>query len=199
MDKIFYLNDTNFLEITRTIAHSIKEGAVVFIPTDTVYGLSCNYLNPSAKKRISQIKQRPIDKSYIVLVGSQKEILDISDQKIPDNILNLLPAPLTLVVKNRLKALYNEETIAIRCPKNEFLENLLNHCQIPLISTSANISGEAMLESNEALIELFYDKVDFIVLNDIKNNKPSTLLDISKEKYKILRQGEFVVPDSWLK
>lgn len=199
MSQIYHLNQDNINDLAIKTAKYINDGAVVLIPTDTVYGLSCNYMDRQARKRISEIKKRPLEKSYIVLINSKQELLKISDQQIPDAILHCLPASLTIIIRNRYKDMYQEETIAVRYPNNQFLNRAMDLIQLPIISTSANISGEEMPQTNEQIISCFDKQVDLIVLDKIKKSKASTLLDISKMPYEILRQGSFIPDSSWFR
>ncbi len=198
-EKVSYLGHGNDDELISHVTKSLKGGQVVLLPTDTVYGLSVDYYCEEARQRIIEIKKRPAHKGFIVLVADVSSLLDFADQEIPQAILEQLPAPLTLIVKNKDHKRYGEETLALRIPMDSWLSQVLHRLKRPVISTSANISGEGMAESHDELIDSFDSKVDFIVLKrDYEKQSPSTILDISSEPYKILRQGAFQVSESLL-
>ncbi len=198
-EKVSYFGHGNDDELVTHVTKSLKGGQVVLLPTDTVYGLSADYYCEEARQRIVEIKKRPAHKGFIVLVADIPSLLDFADQKISQAILEQLPAPLTLIVKNKDRKRYDEETLALRIPTDTWLSQVLHRLKRPVISTSANISGEAMAKSHDEFIHFFDSKVDFIVLKrDYEEQSPSTLLDISSEPYKILRQGAFQVSESML-
>ncbi len=192
--KIIYRNKHNSEQVIKRCGQVLNQDQVAVIPTDTVYGLSGNYFSGVVRERISQIKQRPPDKGFIVLLPNVDFLVDFADQEIPNVILGLIPASLTLIVKNKHRRLHGEETLAIRVPDDPWLSLLLKEADIPLISTSANISGMNMPKTNQELITLFQEEVDLLVLEEsIRDSEPSTILDISARPYKILRQGSFIV------
>lgn len=198
MSEIYTLQN-NFDHCISICKKNFEKGNIGIIPTDTIYGISGNYFNSDAKNRISLVKQRPSFKSYIVLLSNADSLQSFADQEIPQSILNLLPAPLTLIVKNKYEHLYEEQTIAIRIPTNQWLQALLHQIKFPLISTSANISGQPTPSNNQQIIHQFQDKVDFIILeHKIQPTLPSTILDISIKPFKILRQGNYRVDPSIL-
>ncbi len=192
--KVSYLGYGSDEELMSHAAKSLEGGQVVLLPTDTVYGLSADYYHEEARQRIVEIKKRSADKGFIVLVADFPSLLNFADQEIPKSILDQLPAPLTLIVKNKDRKRYGEETLAVRIPTDTWLSQLLHKLKSPVISTSANISGEPMAKSHDELTHSFVHKVDLIVLKrDYEGQAPSTILDISSEPYKILRQGAFRV------
>lgn len=202
---VYNLDSINYNEIIDITNKILIEGKVAVLPTDTVYGLSGDYFNPLVRERIVKIKKRTFHKAFIVLVADKDALLECSNQEIPLSILKLLPASLTLIVKNRYHHLYNEESIAIRIPEHPFLTKLLSKVNIPIISTSANISGENIINTKDEIIKCFTNKVDLIVLEEDKGiitneecPKPSTILDITSKPFRILREGDFIIPEGLL-
>ena len=191
---ICYLDEDNKRKIINLLCDTFKQGKLAIIPTDTVYGISGDYFSFGARERIIEIKQRPLDKSFIILVKNKESLFSFADQDIPKLILDELPTSLTLIVKNKHYNLYGEKTIAIRLSDDPWLSELFNRLDIPIISTSANISGDNIPEILDEIISIFRDKVDLIVLSrEKKKKKPSTILDISSKPYRIIRQGDYLV------
>ncbi|MDH4127418.1 MAG: L-threonylcarbamoyladenylate synthase [Spirochaetota bacterium] len=197
---ICYLDEDNKRKIINLLCDTFKQGKLAIIPTDTVYGISGDYFSFGARERIIEIKQRPLDKSFIILVKNKESLFSFADQDIPKLILDELPTSLTLIVKNKHYNLYGEKTIAIRLSDDPWLSELFNRLDIPIISTSANISGDNIPEILDEIISIFRDKVDLIVLSREKKKKkpPSTILDISSKPYRIIRQGDYLVPNELL-
>ena len=175
-------------------AESIKNGAVVIFPTDTVYGIGCNPYNESAVDRIYKIKKRDKTKQLPIL-GYSKQILedivkfDAYTNKIADKFW---PGELTIVLPlkdDKLKKLSgSENTLAVRVPNNKCALSLLKKCKL-IVGTSANISGKEPF-TNPQNIENDISKCD-IFLNGgiIQNSNASTIIKIQNKNIKILRYG----------
>jgi len=175
-------------------AKSIKNGAVVIFPTDTIYGLGCNPYNENAVDRIYKIKKRDKTKQLPVL-GYSKQILedivkfDAYANKIADKFW---PGELTIVLPlkdDKLKKLSGiENTLAVRVPNNKCALSLLKKCKL-IVGTSANISGKEPF-TNPQNIEGDISKCD-VFLNGgiIQNSNTSTIIKIQNKDIKILRCG----------
>lgn len=174
--------------LIRCINHLI-EGNVLLYPTDTIWGLGCDASNAEAVDKIFEIKQRPKEKSLIVLVDSIETLekhVNVTNEieslifsfKVPTTII--YPNPLGLA-KNVINA---DNTVAIRLVKHKFCQQLIREFGKPIISTSANISGEKTpLEFGQISSEI-KEKVDFIVerRHDTSTYKqPSKLIKINAD------------------
>ncbi len=175
----------------------LRSGKILLYPTDTIWGIGCDATNSKAVQRIYKIKQRGERKSMIVLLDSVDK-LERYIAKIPPITYDLIEnsaTPLTIVypgAKNLAKNLIARDgTIAIRVVKGEFCRPVISTLNRPLVSTSANISGEpaattfyeispAILEKVDYVVEVFRDKVQTI--------KPSTIIKIEENgRFQILR------------
>lgn len=178
------------LENIEEIASRLKRGEVGILPSDTIYGISA-IVSDEAMEKIYEIKERPQSKRLIVL--SDKSSLSSLNLIIPSEILDLWPSPLTVILPTK-----DGDTLGVRVPKDGFLSSLLPLTG-PIFSTSVNISGQPALESFEEILPLFSDRVDFIVKKEkVTHSKSSTLLDGTKKPCRVLRQGEYKVPESLL-
>jgi L-threonylcarbamoyladenylate synthase len=164
----------------------LQEGKVILYPTDTIWGLGCDATNDMAIEKIMQLKNRPDSKGMIVLIPDSSWLFryvtavpEIAWQLI-ENAVN----PLTIVYPNALniskKILSDDGSIGIRIVNEPFCQQLLKKFNRPLVSTSANISGEKspafFSEINPALIE----KVDYTVKWRQEDNSPSKASEIIK-------------------
>lgn len=148
---------------------TIQDGGIILCPTDTVWGLSADALNESAVERINQLKHRPLGKSFILLFQDASAVqryytgnLDLSSyfNKYSDrptsfilHDLEGLPTPL-----------YGPDfTIAIRIPKDEFLNQLLKKLNKPIVSTSANVNGFPTPGSYFEIASSIKTGVDYLV------------------------------------
>lgn len=172
-------------ETLETISTLIRDGAVVILPCDTIYGLCAAY--EIGDKALMEIKGRDKNKPFLVLATiEQAKELCVS---IPQDIIDAWPGPLTVVLNGK-----NGKTIAIRVPSDPFLQDLLGRVGCPIYSTSVNIAGENSLTELSDICSRFEALVDCVVkAEEIQGKKPSTLLDATVRPYKVLRDGAYDV------
>lgn len=169
----------------------IKNGKILIIPTDTVYGFS-GIVSPDYKcdKIIRRIKGRAETKPFIQLIGSPEEIFKYTDDKIPQELLNYWPGPLTIIAKDKRIKNSTNNTTAFRCPGDYWLRKIILSCNQPIYSTSVNRSGFPVLETAKEIVSEFSKEVDLIILDGDKQNAlPSTIVKIENNKTVVLRQG----------
>jgi len=169
--------------------HCLNQKGSILYPTDTVWGLGCNALSKAAINKINSIKDRPADKSYIILMKDLQCISNIAhfDPEKIKALLSQTQKPTTIIYHLKDKTLQHlaseDNTIAIRIPKRGFAKELLNLIDFPLISTSANLSGESNPSTFQEISEAVKQQVDYIVPQRLvkkmdTNPKPSTILKI---------------------
>ena len=170
--------------VKRTV-QVLKNGGVVIIPTDTVYGFSGSVAF-STDNRIRKIKGREETKPFIQLIARPEDLQLYTNDTVPPELLSKWPGALTIIVNNKQGG-----TTAFRCPGDEWLRNVIRECGDPIYSTSVNRSGQPVLDEEAAIINEFTNEVDLIIKDgDKKGAKPSTLVSISDGEIKILRQGD---------
>jgi len=174
---------------------NIEDGNLVIVPTDTVYGISCDATNKEAIEKVFIAKQRE-QKPLIVMVSNidmlKKYVRNINDleQQLIDKYW---PNTLTILFE-KSDNLLDEITcgskfVGIRMPNNKLLLDLMNTINKPIISTSANISGNAVI-TNTSLIEPELNKyISYVYDDGEKTNVASTLVKVENNKIKILREG----------
>lgn len=181
------------------IVDYLNQGKVIIYPTDTIYGLGCDASNSKAIKKIYQIKKRDKSKALLILVKSWCMVKHYCyfSKKQDKYMRSLWPGPISAILKKREnlpeELSGNQDTVAVRIPKNDFLVDLIKAINKSLVSTSVNISGQRpLLAPNE--IEKFFknkkNKPDILIdAGILKSKKPSKLIDISDIKnIKILRK-----------
>jgi len=171
------------------VVETLQKGGVVVCPTDTVYGFLADAGNKKVVEKIYKIKKRPRSKLLPVFVKDIKmaKSLAIIGEK-QEKILNKKwPGKYTFVFNAKRKS----GTVAIRIPKYKFLNDLLKKVNKPLVQTSVNISDEKPLSDIKEIIKVFADenKIDLIIdSGNLPKSKPSAIIDLTKQKIKILRK-----------
>lgn len=186
-----------FKENLSGAAELIKKGALVAVPTETVYGLAGNGLNENAVKDIYEVKGRPAIKPLSLMIPSPDD-MEKYCESVPKAAKSLAqrfwPGPLTIVLNSKdivpeiVRA--GGKTVGLRCPDHEKTLELLKLSALPFAAPSANPSGEESPKSAEKVREYFEGKIGGIVDGGrCSIGKESTLIDMSSLPYKILRQG----------
>ena len=198
-------------KIIKQVAAVIKNGGTIIYPTDTVYGIGANALDKKAVEKVFKIKQRQKNKPLSVIVKDIKMAkkfarINFATEKILNKIL---PGPITVILKGSRNPLFSADlgvedpsysvigkfnSIGIRIPDCEITKLLSSELKIPFTATSANISGEQASGKIQEIIKQFKNrknKPDLILdAGDLPKSKPSTIVDLTGSKPKILRSGE---------
>jgi len=163
----------------------LQQGGIILYPTDTIWGIGCDATNTEAVKKIYQLKQRSETKSMIVLVDTDNK-LESYISEVPDIAFDLIAYaenPLTLVMpgaKNLSPALINADgSIGIRVTQHVFCQQLIQRLRKPLVSTSANLSGQTSPSNFMQVSPEIIDGVDYVVnleQHDLTEKKPSTIM-----------------------
>lgn len=179
--------DTSILDQTVAI---LNKGGLILYPTDTVWGIGCDATNEIAVQRIFKLKQRSETKSMILLIESPQMILPYVSSLTPlaKQLLMENNTPQTVILPNAHglapSVLPPEKTVAVRCPKHDFCLHLLKAFGKPLVSTSANISGQPAACTYSDIHPLIIQGVDFVVpavYEKGATKKPSRIVAINKD------------------
>ncbi len=195
---ILKLTEKNLNSVVRVAGGFIEKGKIVVCPTDTVYGLVCDATNKKPVEKIFKIKGRLKIKPIPIFVKDIKMASKIA--KIDRSQLKFLrkkwPGKLTAILNRKgKKKLYgvDKKTIAIRIPRYKLVNLLFKKINSPLSETSVNISGQPSLSDVRKIIWQFEkerQKPDLIIdAGKLKSNRPSEVVDLTSEKYTILRKG----------
>lgn len=174
----------------------LKDGVIVY-PTDTLYGMGVNALDPLTVDRLFEVKDRPEEKAIPVMVGSvamAKMLAYIADEHDP-LLAELWPGPFTLVFKKRDivpdELTGGKPTVALRIPNHPLCQSILRDFEGPITTTSANVSGEEVLVSGEEIARRFEDRSaqpDLVLdAGTLEDTHPSTVIDMTGPAPKILR------------
>jgi L-threonylcarbamoyladenylate synthase len=175
-------------EIKRAV-EVLRAGGVILYPTDTVWGLGCDATNEEAVKRIFEIKKRADAKAMLVLIDSSSKLQAYVDE-VPDiawDLIELTEKPLTIIYpegRNLAKNLIAEDnSIGIRVTSEPFSRNLCTQLRKPIVSTSANVSGEPTPANFSQISDEIKNAVDYVVnfrQDDHSQPKPSSIIKLGK-------------------
>ena len=173
------------LEIINSLKVFRREKVLLY-PTDTVWGIGCDATNEKAVSKIYQIKEREESKSLIILVDSVA-MLQQYVEEIPQVVFELIEKtqqPTTIIYQNPVSLAKNiiakDNTVAIRVVQEGFCHELISQFEKPIVSTSANISGEDTPKSFSEISPAILERVDYVVdlYRDYKADKSSRILRI---------------------
>ncbi|MDQ2180327.1 L-threonylcarbamoyladenylate synthase [Marinifilum sp. D714] len=165
----------------------LKSGGVILYPTDTIWGIGCDATNADAVKRVYEIKQREDCKAMLVLMENPNRLNSYVDEvpEIAWDLIDVNDKPMTLIypgAKNLAPNLINSDgTIGIRITNEEFTQNLIQRFKKPIVSTSANISGDPSPANFDEINETLKELVDYIVeyrQDDLEKASASSIIKI---------------------
>ena len=174
---------------------ALLNSQVILYPTDTVWGLGCDATNIDAVAKIFKLKNRVESKSLVVLVSSIEMLRDYVvavPQKAID-IISTTKKPTTIIYNNpkglAANVIASDNTIAIRIPTHNYCLEVINKLGKPIISTSANISGEATPKSFSEISLPILEGVDYVVNleQDKITDKSSTILKLVGNDIEVIR------------
>ncbi|WP_370398096.1 L-threonylcarbamoyladenylate synthase [Tenacibaculum dicentrarchi] len=174
----------------------LKTSKTILYPTDTVWGIGCDATNFEAVQKIYQLKNREESKSLIILVDSvemlKKYVHAVSETVL--NILKITEKPTTIIYPNPKNLAKNtiasDNTIAIRIPKDDFCLQLIKAFGKPIVSTSANVSGEPTPKTFSEISTAILQSVDYVVAlhQDKTTEKSSTILKVVGTSVNVIRE-----------
>ena len=160
----------------------LREGGVILYPTDTVWGIGCDATNPEAVKRVYDIKQRDDSKAMICLVDSDvrlqryvRNVPEVAWQLI-DSISGTAAKPTTLILDGATglapNLLASDGSVALRITAEPFSRELCFRFQKPLVSTSANISGQPAAQNYRDIAPELLEQVDYVCWSRRQEHQP---------------------------
>lgn len=182
----------------RNCIDTLRRGGTILYPTDTIWGIGCDATNAKAVQKVYKIKKRMESQSLIVLLD-RKESLYNYIESVPEIALDLVSSvttPLTIIYPNARNFAKNiiakDGTIAIRLVHDEFCYKLVRMFGKPIVSTSANISGQPAPLIYKSISEEIINQVDYVVnlgREEIRETKPSTIVKLKTNgEFEIIRQ-----------
>ena len=173
----------------------VFDAGVILYPTDTVWGIGCDATNEQAVKRIFEIKQRDDSKAMLLLLDSQGQLRQYVKQ-VPDmayDLIELATRPLTIIYPEAYavapQLVAEDGSIGIRITEELFSKTLCMRLGRPLVSTSANISGEKTPQNYSEITKQIRDSVDYVVRyrrGDRRKAEPSQIIKLDEKNHFVI-------------
>jgi len=177
------------------VAESLKAGGIIAYPTDTTYGIGCSIMCKKSIERIYQMKMRVRSKPFSFICSSLSEV---SQYAMVSNasfklLKRYLPGPYTFVLAATREApdllLTRQKTVGIRIPDNRICLDLVSALGNPIITTSANLSGEDPVGDPSIIAETFGNQLDFVIDGGILATDVSSVISLVNDQPVVLRTG----------
>ena len=182
------------------VVNHLKNGGVIGMPTETVYGLAGDAFNPDAIRKIYQLKKRPFTNPLIVHIHSTKQISNLTknlsdfQKESLKKLENFWPGPLTIILPKSDQVpdltTASKNSVAIRIPQHSLALDLLQRCSFPLAAPSANISQAVSPTSAKHVADEFGPKLEYILDGEnCQIGLESTVISLINQEPEILRPG----------
>lgn len=183
------LSITQELQVERAL-EAVRNGGVILYPTDTIWGLGCDATQPGAIHKLNSIKQRDTGKPYILLMSGSRQLRKYLANPVPDldEFIDQFIEPTTIIYPNAVnlpdEVLAEDGSVAVRIVQHPFCLAVLHRLKHPLISTSANLSGQvAPVRRVDIVPELLKDLDYCVEWEDGEKQAPSSI-------FRLLDSGE---------
>ncbi len=178
-------------------AEAVLRGGVIAFPTDTLYGLGCSLFDVSAVEMVARLKRRDRSLAVISLIPEPRQVYGLASEvsALAERLIGRYwPGPLSLIflaapiVPARVRGAGG--TVALRCPRDTLCQGLLARIGGPVVSSSANLSGQRPAETAEEVVRVFGNQLDLVLDGGPRRGGvPSTLVDVSGARPRLLRAG----------
>jgi L-threonylcarbamoyladenylate synthase len=176
--------------------NTLRRGELIAIPTDTLYALVADPFNLAAVGKVFQAKSRAWDRSLPCMVESVEQVVDLA-QHLPSRFYLLAhrywPGPLTLIVEAAgtvpLKVTGNTRRLAVRQPSSPIPRGLLARFGMPLVATSANVSGYPTCASATEVLAMLGNHLSLILDSPVPNQQIATTVDLTVPTWRLIREG----------
>ena len=187
------------LRAIQKAAEILNNDGLIIYPTDTIYGLGCSLYSKKGLEKLYKIKNMNA-KTPLSFIAS--DLSNVSNFAQVDNqnyrLLNkYLPGPYTFILPANRKInkymLYDRKEVGIRVPKNNICRVLTEELGCPVITTSVPLWGEEILNNGEKIANHFSREIDLVLDSGTIISEPSTIIDLTKHPFEIIRQGRGLI------
>ncbi len=182
------------------VVETLRNGAVIIYPTDTVYGIGCDIMNQKAVEKVARLKDIKIEKSSFSFICHDLSHLSDYTKPIPNHIFKLmkrnLPGPFTFILEanNNVPRYFKgkKKTVGIRVPNNNIIREIVRELGNPIMSTSVHSPDqiEAFMTDPELIHEEYTENIEIVIDGGYGDNNVSTVIDCTNGEIEITRQGK---------
>ncbi len=192
----------------RRVADVLHSGGIIIYPTDTVYGIGCDITQPKALEKLCKIKGIKLSESNFSIICHDLSHLSDFARPISTSVFRVLkkalPGPYTFILEanNNVPKIFQskKKTVGIRVPKNLIVQEIVKISGNPIVSSSLHDADDELLDyyaDPDLIYEKYEDKVDLIVNGGYGNIQASTVIDVSKGEFEVIREGLGSVDHLW--
>lgn len=192
----------------RKAVEILRAGGIIIYPTDTVYGIGCDITQPKALEQLCRIKGITLEKSNFSIICHDLSHLSDFTRPISNSVFRVLkkalPGPYTFILEanNSVPKIFQskKKTVGIRVPKNAIVQEIVKVLGNPIVSSSVHDSDDELMDyytDPEMIYEKYNTKVDAVVNGGFGNLQASTVIDVSKGEFEIIREGLGDTSDLW--
>ena len=193
---LLQINQENPQErLVSQVVEKLKQGGLIAYPTDTTYGIGCNIFNRRGVKNIYQIKQRDARKPFSFICADLSDVANYAQvSNFAFKIMKRhLPGPYTFVLDATrvvpASMITRQKTVGIRIPDDEIALSIVRQLGHPLVTTSANLTGESPLHDPAEIEATMGRMLDLVIDGGIRFGDPSTIISLIDDHIEILREG----------
>lgn len=198
-DYIKLYNDATDMQLVRNVAEFLEDGAIVIIPTDSVYSLACDIQNERALEKMARLKGLKLKEAEFSILCDNLSLLSDYCKPLNNKIFKLLkknlPGAFTFILEanNNIPKIFkkNRKTVGIRIPDNNIAREIVSALGRPIIVTSVKDDDKIIEYTTdpELMAEKYDSQVDMVVDGGVGSNFPSTVVDCTGGDIEIIRQG----------
>lgn len=192
----------------RKAAEILREGGLIIYPTDTVYGIGCDITQNKALEKLCRLKGITLEKSNFSIICHDLSHLSDFTRPISTTVFRVLkkalPGPYTFILEanNAVPKIFQskKKTVGIRVPKNPIVQSIVQSLGNPIVSSSLHDADDEMMDyyaDPDLIYEKFKDKVDAVVNGGYGNLQASTVIDVTKGDFEVVREGLGEVENLW--
>jgi len=181
--------------LIRHVVECLKQGGIIVYPTDTIYGLGCDIFNKKGVKKIYQVKQRDPRKPFSFICSDLSDVANYAQvSNFAFKILKRhLPGPYTFVLEaSRVVPellTTKQKTVGVRIPANPIAQEIVRELGHPLVTTSANFSGDGAYTDVKQIASQFGRMIDLSIDGGILVDAPSSVISLVGDQVEVLREG----------
>lgn len=198
-DYVKLYHDATDEQLVRNVAEFLGDGAIVILPTDSVYSLACDIQNERALEKMARIKGLKLKEADFSILCDDLSLLSDYCKPFSNQVFKLLkrnlPGPFTFILEanSNIPKIFkkNRKTVGIRIPDNNISRQIVSALGRPVIVTSVKDDDEIIEYTTdpELIAERYENQVDIVVDGGVGSNQPSTVVDCTGSEIEIIRQG----------